>query len=269
MNPLELTRKTPMSNCGACGYTTCLAFSAAVLAAGENGSKCPFLTSEILAELPAVDGKKFNDLAKQNDFALAAALKEKISSLDFRKTATAIGADYIQGEAESMIFEYLARPVEVTKKGITLADKAIEDPRDQILLCNYVIIGGGRHVDKKWIGLESLPNSISKVRTLAVYAEEPIAKLFQGRLSEDIIKISSELKGISATKISSDITLTFPVLPLIPLQLHYWREAPEEGFEAKVKILFPENVLDFLDIESLVFASERLADSLAEAFSGK
>ncbi len=38
----------------------------------------------------------------------------------------------------------------------------------------------------------------------------------------------------------------------------------EDGFEARVKILFDQNVMDFLDLESLVFAAERMADCLLE-----
>ena len=35
-------------------------------------------------------------------------------------------------------------------------------------------------------------------------------------------------------------------------------------FESKVKVLFDKNVLDFLDIESLVFSAERTAEYLME-----
>ncbi|MCI5159325.1 MAG: DUF3786 domain-containing protein, partial [Candidatus Electrothrix sp. AUS1_2] len=36
----------------------------------------------------------------------------------------------------------------------------------------------------------------------------------------------------------------------------------EDGFDARVKILFDQHVMDFLDLESLVFAAERMADRL-------
>ncbi len=55
------------------------------------------------------------------------------------------------------------------------------------------------------------------------------------------------------------------VLPKIPQQLFFWDEEPEDGFEAKVKILFTENVLTFLDIESLVFTAERMAEHIIKA----
>jgi len=52
-----------------------------------------------------------------------------------------------------------------------------------------------------------------------------------------------------------------PVLPRLPLFVLFWDEEQEEGFPAKVKVLFDQGVLDFLDIESLVFSAERMAES--------
>ena len=54
---------------------------------------------------------------------------------------------------------------------------------------------------------------------------------------------------------------------MVPQQFLFWDEEPEDGFEAKVKILFDSKVLDHLDVESLVFSSERLADKLLEMAS--
>ena len=40
--------------------------------------------------------------------------------------------------------------------------------------------------------------------------------------------------------------------------LHFWDEDLNEGFEAKVKLLFDETIIEHLDIESIMFLSERL-----------
>ncbi|MDH3349096.1 MAG: DUF3786 domain-containing protein [Desulfobulbaceae bacterium] len=44
----------------------------------------------------------------------------------------------------------------------------------------------------------------------------------------------------------------------------FWDEAEEEGFEAKVKVLFDHRVLQCLDLESLVFTAERMAERIVE-----
>ena len=44
----------------------------------------------------------------------------------------------------------------------------------------------------------------------------------------------------------------------------FWDEEKEDNFPAKVKVLFDEKVMDYLDIESLVFACERMAERWVE-----
>jgi len=47
--------------------------------------------------------------------------------------------------------------------------------------------------------------------------------------------------------------------------LMFWDEDLDDAFEAEVKLLFDESVLDHLDIESIMFLSERLKQLLCEA----
>jgi len=49
---------------------------------------------------------------------------------------------------------------------------------------------------------------------------------------------------------------------MVPQFLLFWEEEPEDGFAAKAKVLFDHHVLDFLDLESLVFSAERFAERL-------
>jgi hypothetical protein len=63
---------------------------------------------------------------------------------------------------------------------------------------------------------------------------------------------------------SADFAAILPVLPHVPLYLIFWDQYLEDGFEARVKILFDQHVMDFLDLESLVFAAERMADRLLD-----
>jgi hypothetical protein len=137
-----------------------------------------------------------------------------------------------------------------------------EDPRDQVLLYNYVASGGGRQPDGEWIGMESLPNSIAKIRTLATYCEAPLSRLFTGRRFRDLADGIARAGGRGVEDQTADLALQFQVLPFIPQRVLFWEEEVEEGFEAKVKILYDHNVLDFLDIESLIFSSERLTERL-------
>ena len=68
---------------------------------------------------------------------------------------------------------------------------------------------------------------------------------------------------------TADASLIVPVLPMLPQYLLFWEEDPELGIEAKAKVLFDHNVLDFLDLESLVFTAERFAERLVQLEKNK
>jgi len=269
LNPLDFISLTPKSNCGECGYPTCLAFAVAVTKGGVSASGCPFVDTKSLppelslenqnGSLEAVD--KGQD---ERDMALVAHLKSKIRRLDFQQLAGRLGADWSSENPDVLRFSYLEQSVELGRDQLEVDGRQLVDPRDQILLYNYVSFGGGEIPDGIWVGMESLPNSISKIRTLATYCEVRLAERFTAR-SERLMELCTQTGGRQgAAEQSADVGMIIPVLPYVPLYLLFWDEEPEDGFEAKVKILFDHHVMQFLDLESLVFAAERLADRLAE-----
>lgn len=263
MNPLDIVKRTPKTNCGKCGYPACLAFAANVAKSGEDPAKCPYIKLDGL-DLRSQGRTELEKMGQAHDLELISHLKNKISRLDFAEIAPKLGADWSSSRPDTLNFLYLNQPIELSKNGILPAGREPEDPRDQILLYNYIHSGGGPEPQNNWIGLESLPNTISKVKTLTRYGEEPICKLFSGLSPEEIHKLCQPLAPVIDQQGSADAALVFPVLPRLPLYVLFWEEDREDGFPARVKILFDERVLDFLDLESLVFTAERLADRLAE-----
>lgn len=262
MNPVQIVQRTPKSNCGQCGYPTCLAFSAAVAKSGEAFDKCPYLETTGLNDLPEQDGG-LTELAGPRDLALIEQLKDKISCLDFTRIAGPLGATLCGENDQTLSFSFLAQEVLLSRQGILLDGRPPDDPRDQILIYNYIHSQGGEDPALDWIGLETLPNSISKVRTLATYCENRLAELFAHLPVGTLISACNRLGGATHPTPSATFGCIIPVLPKIPQYLVYWEAEPEEGFPAKVKILFDRQVLNFLDLESLIFSAERLADRLA------
>lgn len=159
-------------------------------------------------------------------------------------------------------FPFLGRQVQLSPAGVLINGQVPEDPRDQVLLYNYVDSGGGRTPDGTWVGLESLPNSISKVRTLATYCEDVLAQVLGRRERLDAVRAQLPVADYPDT--SADLGLVVAVLPMLPLCILFWAEAREESFPARAKVLFDHHVLDILDIESLIFASERMAERIRE-----
>ena len=269
MNPLEFVALTPKSNCGRCGHPTCLAFAVAVTKGGASASGCPFVDSDNLPpELGRTgtgEGLQAVDRGQdERDMALVAHLKSKVQTLDFSRLAVRLGAEWTSDRPDELRFFYLGRPVLLDRSHLEVDGREPADPRDQILLYNYVAFGGGEPPKGNWVGMESLPNSISKVRTLAVYCEQRLGARFCGQpeaLAERCRQVGGS-PGPSGQ--SADVGMIIPVLPRVPLYLLFWDEDQEDGFEARVKVLFDQGVMDFLDLESLVFAAERLADRLLE-----
>ncbi|MCW5205361.1 DUF3786 domain-containing protein [Desulfobulbus sp. F5] len=264
MNPYQFLHYTPGTNCGECGYPACLAFAVAVTKAGVCADLCPYLKDTLP---PEVLGNKASENAldrsqEERELALATHLRSKMQGLDLHNLAPRLGANWSAEQPELLRFSFLSRPVQLGKAGVFINGESPADPRDQILLYNYVASGGGRKPEGTWVGMESLPNSISKIRTLATYCEERIAERFSGRAGR-LIELCAALDAIPAEQNAAAAAI-IPVLPCLPLLLLFWDAEPEDGFSAKVKILFDQHVLDFLDLESLVFAAERTADRLLE-----
>ncbi len=271
MQPFEFIKHTPRSNCGECGYAACLAFAAAVTKGGENPEKCPHidlsqLGDEFAAGNRGKDGLEgVGKLLDEKDVELVSYLKRKTSLIDFAKAAEALGCAWSGLEKDCLLLQFLGREVQLFHDGILIDGKEVEDPRDQILLYNYVHFAGGDKPAQEWIGMESLPNSISKIRTLRVYCEERIAAYFTGK--PELLKELAPQLGAQIQKSpeqSCSAAFLIPALPRLPLFVLFWDEDMEDGFPAKVKVLFDQKVLDFLDIESLVFVCERMAERWVE-----
>ena len=60
----------------------------------------------------------------------------------------------------------------------------------------------------------------------------------------------------------SDAALLIRPLPRVPVLVLFWDQDPEEGYDARVKLLFDETVVEHLDIESIMFLSERIRQLL-------
>lgn len=260
--PFEILRKTPKTNCGTCGYATCLAFSAAVAKGGENPAACPYLDVAALSLSKTGEKEELSALGRKRDLALIAHLKEKIAPLDFRAIAPGLGIDCMPSQPDLLEFVYLGQRVLLSKKAVLINQEEPEDPRDQILLYNYVHSGGGDAPAGNWTGLESLPNSISKVRTLATYCEERLATLFSGNGITAIAHAMREVQAVPVPEAPASFGFVIPVLPRVAQYVLFWEADEEEGFPARVKVLFDRQVLEYLDLESLIFSAERLADRL-------
>jgi len=98
------------------------------------------------------------------------------------------------------------------------------------------------------------------------HVENPLIERFRGRCHA--LKAAAERFGgrpVSRKNTSADVAVCFFALPRVPVLLLFWDEGPEDGFSATAKLLFDESIIDHLDVESILFLSERLRQMLCES----
>ena len=257
----------PKTNCGDCGFATCLAFAGMVVSAKHPLSSCPHLAPDVVArcnqELEAqyaVGKWTKRDLAED---ALAWA-RERSASMKLADLPDRIGGDLTENDGQTALrLPYFNTHVLVRIEDITREDGAEITRWEKVFIYNHLAQGGHRMPTGKWKGFEGFPNTVSKVKTMTGQVEAPLEDRFHGRLDE-LIHSAVGIGGVDATgkDNGADAAFYFQPLPRVPVMLLFWDEDLEDGFGATVKLLFDETVTDHLDIESIVFLSERLRQLL-------
>jgi len=136
---------------------------------------------------------------------------------------------------------------------------------EQVFLYNHLAQGGSRLPVGKWKGLVEFPNTVSKIKSMIEQVETPLIQRFRGQTGA-LKTAAAAIGGVEHTdeRESSGLNFHFQPLPRVPVTLMFWDEDPEEGFEPLAKLLFDETVTEHLDIESIMFLSERLRQLLCE-----
>ncbi|MGC9194680.1 MAG: DUF3786 domain-containing protein [Syntrophobacteraceae bacterium] len=264
--PLELYKCTPKTNCGKCGGLTCLAFATLVVTGREKISACPYLDEEQLSplrerlqqQLDAGVGVSREGFQKTMDF-----LSSEIQKCDFPSRAQSLGAKFEDvSDGRGLLFSYFNESVRVTKSDIVRLSGAELSAWEKILIYIYVI-AGGTEPSGVWVGMESLPNSISKIKSLKAHCEDVLARLFSGRIASFSKAVARWGRTINLVEQGVDVAAEFAVFPKLAIRLLFWDELKEEGYECRMKFLFDSRVLQVLDLESLLFACEQITERLS------
>jgi hypothetical protein len=268
LTPMHLYKLTPKTNCRECGFETCLAFSTQVIVGQADLALCSYLDQDAigpvrdrLAEQQAAGiGIKREGFEKALQF-----LRREIRKWEFGDVAESLGAEFSKSEGVQVLrFNYFGETVAVTHEDILPGSGGSLGPYDKILLYNYVI-GGATDPSGTWVGMETLPNSISKIKSLRGHCEGPLAEKFAGRMNRLAEAISGIGMEIALRDEQVDFAAEFRILPKLSVRVLWWDEDPAEGFAARVKFLFDQKVLETLDLESLLFTCEQLTDRLLAA----
>mgnify|MGYP006285278937 FL=1 len=260
-------RVLPKTNCGDCGRAGCLAFASMVVSEGERLERCPHLDAETVARAQEeIDAQRAEGKWTRKDLAADALVwaRERAASVRTADLPGRIGGALAKDdEGDLLELPYFQELLEVRDGRV---EKASGEPLtrwEQVFLYNHMAQGGSREPTGAWKGLVELPNTISKIKSMKRHVEDPLVERFRGRRAE-LVEAGLGLGGKDVTGRGSeaDAALAFRPLPRIPVLLLFWDEDPEEGYDARVKLLFDETIVEHLDIESIMFLSERIRQLL-------
>lgn len=267
LTSIQLYQLTPKTNCGQCGFAACLAFATQAIVGQTSPDGCPYLDKEALAPFRArLEAQHQAGIGvKREGFEKALAyLRGRLKECNFDRLADSLGASFALADGEQLLeMPYFGQTIIVSKEMIKDSVGAELNPWEKIFLYNYIIDGAGRP-SGSWVGMESLPNSVSKIKSLKAHCEDRLAKAFGANLQTLPAAVKGLGEDITTSLKQADFAAAFQILPKLTIRVLWWADEPAEGFAGQVKFLFDSKVLGTLDLESLLFACEQLTERLLE-----
>jgi hypothetical protein len=257
----------PKTNCGECGYRTCLAFASMVVSEQLPLKNCPYIPPDKIRdagqelEKQYAEGKWTRRDMSQDALQWA---KERAASMQIVDLQKRLGGKLIDSANEQILeLPYFNSFIYIKPGQIFKTDGSSLTRWEQVFLYNHMAQGGSSRPTGNWKGLVDFPNTVSKIKSMKTHVEDPLIQRFTGKIQELKNKaLSFGGKLISDAGISADAAVLFNPLPRIPVMLLFWDENTDDGYGAEVKLLFDETVIDHLDIESIMFLSERIKQLL-------
>lgn len=257
----------PRTNCGDCGFPTCLAFASMVVSEKLPLDRCPHLDAATVARLqPELDAQHAAGKWTRRDMAADALVwaRERAASMEPADLAPRIGGELKPGDGEPVVeLPFFDTIIEIRRGDVRRADGVDLDRWEQVFILNHLAQGGSRRPTGHWKGLQEFPNTVSKIKSMQSHVEAPLRERFGGR-RDDLAAAAVRAGGrdASAENESADLAFRFQPLPMVPVLLLYWEGEPDVGFEAEIKLAFDETIVAHLDIESILFLSENLVKRL-------
>ncbi len=185
--------------------------------------------------------------------------------MELADIARRIGGDYSNEDGQEKItLPCFNKTFIITGKGVADAAGRPLSRNEQTFVYIHMAQGGSKEPTGTMKSLKEFPNTVSKISSMRAHIEAPLKKTFSGhpdRLARACEGFGGE--NVKAGYQAPDLAYKFSAFPKVPVVLLFWDE--KDGFEADAKLLFDETIILHLDIESIMFLSEHLANSLMEA----
>lgn len=259
----------PGTNCKDCGFPTCLAFAGMVVSERKPVNQCPHIEPNIVNKVQKeLDEQYESGKWTKKDMAEDALnwAKKRSSSMKIKELPDRIGGKLIKTDhGDALELPYFNDFITITKDDIIKKDGTKLTRWEKVFIYNHMAQGGNRPATGKWKGFVEFPNTVSKIKSMVENVETPLIQKFKGK-PDELLSSSLHIGGLDKTYQveSTDLAILFNPFPRTPVMLLFWDEDKEDGFDARVKLLFDETIVEHLDIESIIFLSERLKQLLCD-----
>jgi hypothetical protein len=262
----------PRTNCKDCGFPTCIAFAGMVVSEKLPLKNCPHIDPDLLTSAQEELNEQYTqgkwmkkDMASE---ALSLA-KEKAASMALEDIAHRIGAGPASHDGplkgiDHIVLPYFNQTLLISKDRVTDQRGGDLTRNEQTVVYIHMASGGTTSPTGNMKSFKEFPNTVSKIVSMRDQVETPLKKTFSAR--KDALETACKKTGgtnVTDRYDSLDLAFQFRVFPKVFITLLFWDAS--EGFEADVKLLFDETILDHLDIEATLFLSEHLCRLLTDS----
>jgi hypothetical protein len=267
LSVVDVYKILPRTNCGDCGYVSCLAFASMVVSERVPLSRCPHLAPETVARYqPELDAQHAAGRWTRRDLAADASVwaRERAASMALEDLPARIGGRLtVVNGRPVVVLPYFKTTVHISAEGIRHADGTEAGRWEQVFIYNHIAQGGRRETTGRWKAFQEIPNTVSKIKSMQAHVEAPLRQRFAGHLDE-LAAAAERIGGRRITDAgeSADLSFRFTPLPRVPVVLRFWDGDDEVGLDAEVKLAFDETITEHLDIESILFLGEQLTKML-------
>lgn len=266
---IEILAALPRTNCRDCGLPSCLAFAAAVVAGHRPLAQCPYLDGGKAQELGATLA---TSRASEPDPAeILGPVKARLAGVDLAAAASRLGGALVEGRLR---LHCLGRIFELDARG-ELRSQCHVNRWVHFPLLAYALAERVCEPTGEWVPYRELKGATSWVRFFEHRCEGPLQALaeahpgvlvdllgvFGGRPPERPPSGHSG-SGLAETASDAHWALVIHPLPKVPLLFLLWEA--EEGFPAKLSLLFDRAAEENLGAEPLYYLVSGLGEMLTK-----
>lgn len=238
MNPIDVYKKLPCTNCGKCSARTCMAFSVQLLQNMISISECKDLDIKSQAEIEAM----LSDTGDWKEKRLEALISE-LAETDLQTIASGTGA---VRKDDYLTIKYMNRDITIVHNGL----KEDLDIWDKLLILAYIKQAGKGRLTGKWVAFRDIKDGLLRSESFHGACEISLAKIF-GKNRNRVLDKLKTMGAEKATGFSADHSYIVDLLPNIPYLILLWND--DDEFSADCKILLDSSATAFMCAEELLY----------------